>query len=305
MRLFRKINFAALLLVVGAFAASVITRQSVEAARGKQATLQEVLYVPSGKVLKRMSLGYSGLLADIYWTRAVQYFGGKRLEDAERYDLLGPLLDITTDLDPHLLIAYEDGSIFLSQPPPKGAGDPEKAVALLEKGIRENPDEWQLYFSLGFVHYMDRKDYKAAALAFKRGAETSKAHPWLRVMAATMAEHANDASTAYNIWKFVDDTTQDKMLKENAEQHLDALQSDHNVTELEQRIAAFQQKTGHLPANWQDLGREGLLGGVPLDPKRRPYKLMADGTVQVQDPDALPFITKGLPPGWKKSGKAH
>ena len=27
-----------------------------------------------------MSLGYDGLLADIYWTRAVQYFGSKHHE---------------------------------------------------------------------------------------------------------------------------------------------------------------------------------------------------------------------------------
>ena len=30
----------------------------------------------SPKAVKRLSLGYDGLLADIYWTRAVQYFGG-------------------------------------------------------------------------------------------------------------------------------------------------------------------------------------------------------------------------------------
>src|SRR6266571_5169377 len=64
-------------------------------------TLQEVLYVPSPKILKRMSLGYSGLLADVYWTRAVQYFGGKHHDFARRYDLLWPLLNITTQLDPH------------------------------------------------------------------------------------------------------------------------------------------------------------------------------------------------------------
>jgi hypothetical protein len=33
------------------------------------ATLQEVLYISSPKALKRLSLGYDGLVADIYWTR--------------------------------------------------------------------------------------------------------------------------------------------------------------------------------------------------------------------------------------------
>src|SRR5579872_3475646 len=123
-----RINIVALLLLIAAFAGSVIALKRVEGIRGKQATLEEVLYVPSGKTLKQLSLGYSGVLADIYWTRAVQYYGQKlatRRPDL-RYDLLYPLLDITTDLDPHLIVVYEFGSVFLSQRPPVGAGQPDK-----------------------------------------------------------------------------------------------------------------------------------------------------------------------------------
>ena len=56
------------------------------------ATLQEVLYVPSPDAIKRMSLGYTGLMADIYWTRAVQYFGSHHVVHARQYNLLFPLL---------------------------------------------------------------------------------------------------------------------------------------------------------------------------------------------------------------------
>ena len=76
----------------------------------------------------KLSLGYEGLLADIYWTRVVQYFGGKRLAHSTEFKLLGPLLQITTDLDPHLLIAYRFGSIFLADKPPRGAGEPLQAT---------------------------------------------------------------------------------------------------------------------------------------------------------------------------------
>src|SRR5512147_2888440 len=70
------------------------------------ATLKDVLYISSPRALKRMSLGFDGLLADIYWTRAVQYFGGKHRQENAQYELLAPLLDITTTLDPHLIVAY-------------------------------------------------------------------------------------------------------------------------------------------------------------------------------------------------------
>ena len=90
---------------------------TVVAPRGpdaNRATLEEVLYISSPKALKKMSLGYDGLLADIYWTRAVQYFGSKHHDGSHNFDLLAPLLEITTTLDPHLLVAYEYGANFLA-----------------------------------------------------------------------------------------------------------------------------------------------------------------------------------------------
>src|SRR5215467_12947014 len=87
-------------------AGAILALRKVETVRGQEATLEEVLYLPSSKTLKRMSLGYSSLLANIYWTRAVQYFGAQFHNRKPRYDLLYPLLDITTDLDPHLIPAY-------------------------------------------------------------------------------------------------------------------------------------------------------------------------------------------------------
>ena len=40
---------------------------------------------------------------------------------------------------------------------------------------------------------------------------------------------------------------------------------------------------------------------APTDPLGKPYQLMPGGRVQVQDPDDLPFITHGLPPGREPS----
>ena len=105
-----------------------------------------------------MSLGYSGLLADIYWTRVVQYFGTKHRANAKQYLILEPLLEMTTTLDPKLLPAYEFGSVFLAQKPPEGAGNPLAAARLVEKGIRENPQAWRLYYDLGYIYWLELKD---------------------------------------------------------------------------------------------------------------------------------------------------
>lgn len=280
------------LLLAVFFAGTVLCRSQVEKLRGKEVTLEEVLYMPSGKSVKRMSLGYSSLLADIYWTRAVQYFGDKLNQRSMRYDLLYPLLDITTDLDPHLIVAYEFGSLFLSQPPPDGAGQPEKAVALVEKGIRENPAYWRLYFTLGFIHYLDRRDYKAAGAAFLKGSEVPGALPWMKVMAARMAEHGDDRSTAVYLWKAVYDTSIDPQVKETAIQHLTSLRAEADIEQLEQRVKIYRERTGALPSRWLDMVRAGILPGLPQDPNGAEYKLLPNGAVDVQDPSKYRFLDR-------------
>ena len=259
------------------------------------ATLEEVLYVSSPKLLKYMSLGYEGLLANIYWTRAVQYFGGKHQVGSEQYNLLAPLLEITTSLDPHLTVAYEFGANFLSPKPPNGAGQPDKAVALVEKGIAENPDKWRLYYALGFVEYMERHDLHAASQAFDRGSRVPDAHPWLRVLAAQMAQRGGDRQTARMLWSATYETSQDKMIRENAVTHLRALQVDEDITLLEKVVSEFQKRMGRQPNGFRELVAVGWLRDTPLDPMGNPYVLSAGGRVLVHHPDRFPFIQKGLP----------
>src|SRR5690242_10946547 len=90
----------------------------------------ETLYVSSGPAARRLSLGFTALAADLYWIRAIQYYGGLKLRSSEAaangaaagtrqapdYKLLYPLLDLTTSLDPEFNIAYRFGAIFLAEP---------------------------------------------------------------------------------------------------------------------------------------------------------------------------------------------
>jgi hypothetical protein len=289
----RKVTAICALLFVVLFVGSILSRRRVEAVSGSHTTSDEVLYLPSGKTIKKLSLGYSGLLADIYWTRAVQYFGAQHIlgEDAH-YELLAPLLDITTDLDPNLIIAYDTGSIFLSQKRPDGAGQPDKAAALVEKGIRANPTNWRLYFTLGFIHYTDRHNPKAAQLAFQKGSEIPGALPWMKAMAASMAERADDPATAGSLWQTIYDSTKDTGLKNTAVKHLTSLRVESELNELERRTKAYFDRHNAYPEEWSDLIRDGLLRGVPVDPNGAPYKLRLDGTVEVQNPKDFPYLER-------------
>jgi len=284
---------SALLIVMGA--GSVFLLRRVDQLR-TGVTLEEVLYVSSPKLLKRASLGYSGLLADIYWTRAVQYYGGKH-QQAMRYDLLWPLLNITTQLDPHLIPAYLFGGTFLSQKPPDGAGDAAKAIELVEFGIRNNPDDWHLYYDLGYIHY-DVKDYHGASDAFERGSRVPNAHPFLKILAAQMAQHGGELETARMLWSAAYQTSHEKNLRANAAAHLRAVQADMDVTELERLAEVYRQRTDHFPESFAEMDAAGLIRGIPRDPLGNPYKLTSDGHVLLRKPDDLPFVVKGLPPDY-------
>jgi tetratricopeptide (TPR) repeat protein len=296
-----RVTTTASILLLVSLASSVLLLRRLDQVRAT-ATLEDVLYFNSPKLVKRLSLGYDGLLADIYWTRAVQYFGSRHVTRATDYNLLAPLLEITTALDPKLTVAYEFGANFLGPNPPEGAGQPDKAIALLEGGIRNNPDDWKLYYDLGFFYYMDLKDYARAAEAFERGTKVPNAHPFLRVLAAQMAQHAGEIQTARMLWQATYATTQDDLIRQNAVDHLRALQVDENITELETRVAQYEQQTGVTPSSFSVMIGAGILRGVPVDPDGKPYKLSADGRIELRNPEDFPFVEKGLPPGYKPAG---
>ena len=292
----RRITALAALVLVASGAGSALLLRVVDRIR-TQATLEEVLYISSPKLLKSLSLGYNGLLADVYWTRAVQYYGGIHHVGGGRYELLWPLLNITTHLDPHLVPAYEFGGTFLASQPPNGAGLPQQAIQLVEYGIQNNPDDWHLYYDLGYIYY-DQKDYTGASNAFERGSRVPNAHPFLRVLAAEMAQHGGETKTAQMMWTAIYQTTRDKYIRENAEWHLRAVTADLDCEALEGVVQVYRQRTGRLPAAFTDLARTGLVRGVPVDPMGNEYQLDDQGHVFVADPENFPFIQKALPPGY-------
>jgi tetratricopeptide (TPR) repeat protein len=300
----RKVSIVAGACLVIFLAGSAVMLHRIDELR-PQATIEEVLYLSSPKVLKRASLGYDGLLADIYWTRAVQYFGGRHQAVAKSYNLLYPLLDITTHLDPQLVAAYQFGASFLAPAPPEGAGQPERAIQLMEYGIQNNPNNWKLYYDLGFVYYMNLKDYRKAADAFDRGSKVPNAHPFLRLLAAQMAEHAGEFDTARMMWSATYQSSQEQFIRQNALEHLRALRVDEDVTHLQESVTRFGERTGRLPANMSELASGERLPGIPVDPDGHPYRLTPEGRVEVRVPDDFPLATKGLPPGYKPQPKFH
>jgi len=235
----------------------------------------------SGKLVKWMSLEYAPLMADIYWTRVVQYYGNKHVQGQANLDLLWPLLDVTTTLDPNLIVAYRFGAMFLSQAPPAGAGRPDQAVELIRRGIQANPDYWRLYEDLGFVYYTDLKDYQKASEAFLEGSQKPGAQVWMKVMAAKIAAEGESFSTSMFLWKDIYESSSDPMIKENALQRLKLLKAQEDCKQLDALADEYAKRNRRCPARMSDLVQAGLLPGLRKDPEGFVYVFGEEGKAEL------------------------
>lgn len=258
---------------------------------------QKLLYVRSTEALKRMALGFDALLADVYWIRAIQHYGGDLRETgrARRYELLYPLLDITTSLDPYFNIAYRFGAIFLSEAQPGGPGRPDQAVALLRKGLVAQPTKWQYFHDIAFVHYWALRDPIAAAQWFQRAAEQPGAPNWLMPVAAAMLTQGSDRTSSRFLWQQMLDADQEWLRRraDHALQQLDALDQ---IDRLESLIAQTPRSVDE-PYTWEWFARARGHQGVPIDPSGAPFELdPVTGRVTVSEKSLLFPLPKPLEP---------
>jgi hypothetical protein len=248
-------------------------QERVDAERTKQQLESDELTLRSPAVMKRLSLEYAPLLGAIYWTRAVQYFGGKHQAHDTNLEQLWPLLDIATTLDPNLTVAYHFGATFLSDAPPRGAGQPDKAVALLERGIQANPDHWRFYQDLGNVYYFDKKDYAKASQAFEAGSRLPGTPVFMKIMAAKIAAEGESLETSYALWLDVYQSATNKEVRKNAEEHLRLVKVLMDLRALNLIADNYEWQTKRRAASIKDLADAGLLSGQPVDPEGFPYVL--------------------------------
>ncbi|MGA2263398.1 MAG: hypothetical protein ABSH28_18430 [Acidobacteriota bacterium] len=259
------------LLVAACLAAAWLIRTAqdqIDARQNRSLVDPDVLYFSSPRAVKALALGYDGLIADVYWMRAIQYYG-RRDEAARRqvrYKNLPALLDIVTTLDPRMLDVYRAGSIFLAEPEPLGAGEPLEALRLLYKGVSLRPLEWPLRFDQGFVYYLYLKDYRRAGQAWLEASRVEGAPPWMEGLAAHGLSQGGDVETARYLWR----------------------------RQLEGSARADVRD--------EDLVRAGFLDHVPLDPSGVPYQYnSATGAVTLSSASRVRYLE--MPDNYRKTIK--
>ena len=265
---------AGVVLAALAFAGAVslqVVRDRVYPRRHTAA--RNFMYVRSPAAIRRIVLSFDAVAADVYWIRALQHYGGERLARSatHKYELLYPLLDLTTSLDPYFTVAYRFGAIFLSEPYPGGPGRPDQAIALLQKGIAAQPAKWQYHHDIAFVHYWQLRDLKAAAHWFRLAARQPDAPNWLEPVAASMLIKGGDRGSARFLLQQIL-RSEEPWLRQMATRSL--LQLD--ALDFMERLAPIVRQHPPRPGeahSWARLMRDGVLRGVPVDPTGVPLDL--------------------------------
>jgi|SRR5580765_5434421 len=243
----------------------------------------------NGSRLKGFAFGTEGLIADWYWMRSLQYIGDKMLSSkAEKINLddlrglnprlLYPYLDNATDLDPHFIAPYSYGAVVLP------AIDPEKAIAITEKGIANNPNEWRFYQYLGYI-YWKLERYDKAAETYETGSAIPGAPPFMKLMAAVMKTKGGSRDTARKMYRQMLASSDDEQVQTTAKFHLQELDSLDERDAIDKVLADQKERSGRCANSLSEI--LPMLMQVKL-PEGRDFSV--DNAKRLVDPTGAPYL---------------
>ncbi len=289
----------ALTMVAGLIASSIGIQVYRDGHYGTGRPSEQILYVQSPEVVKRLVLSYDVIAADLYWIRALQHFGGARYrgETNPKFELLYPLLDLATSLDPYFNLAYRFGATFLAQQPPVGPGRPDLAIKLLERGLSYQPHKWQYMQDAGFVRYWANQDYRAAAAWFERASRVPNSPTWLKSLTGVTLAQGGERNTSRLIFRAIVETAEDKWTRDDAARRLRQLDAMDQLDVLRRVVDTYRTRGGAVPMSWQSLAAAGYLRGIPRDPDGFVYSLGAwSGEVTLDEQSTLLPLPSERPP---------
>ncbi len=258
----------AALLVAGGLVPAAQSR--VDGQRSAMGPEPDVSSVWTGRVMKALSAGFSDLLADLYWMRAIQYYGTQKIAGTG-FANLSPLLETAAELDPRFSIVYRYGAVFLSEPSPIGAGQPEMGVALLAKGADRNPGEWRLRQEQGLFTFFYLNDSMRGAEILQRAARIPGAPDWMAALAAQILSRGGELEAALNMWLIIREQSEPGILRDNAGDQIKIVRSRIMARDMMKEIQADRERTGVSRPTLVELRRAGVirattdLAGVEFD----------------------------------------
>jgi len=253
-----------LLLII----ASVPFQKNIENMKGEFDIIRKSLFL-SSSALKKMSLGYNLVIADIYWIRALQYFSGTDYY-LDKPEELFKYFDIITDLDPKFVNAYRFGGTFLAEPPDLGLGEIELGIKLLDKGRINNPENFRLVLDEAFIYYIYANNFMRASELFEEASEKESLSEMrkasLKGMAALALSKTGNLELSKKIWTYIYKTSSIEGRKEHALSNLKEIETMEHENRLTGALRSYYDDKKSLPNKIEGLVDSGYIKNVPEDP---------------------------------------
>jgi len=258
----------ALSVLVAIASACIGTLVLVERERPASVRAQELSYLPKGKYLKVAVLGYRQIAADLIWIKAVQHLGGDG-QTKRDYRWAYHTADVVTDIDPKFVSAYKITGTILGV----WGGLVEESIAILRKGIRHNPDDWELPFTVGYNYFFNLCDPSTAAEYFRKAASLPGAPAYLPNLAARMTVEGGDHSVALEFLQRFYQQTKEGPMREALLERMKEVIVDRDIELLEEAVRRYRVRYNRDPVNLDDLTRGGIILKQPEDPYGGMYRI--------------------------------
>ncbi len=203
----RKVLIVIILFIFSALLAYIIQKQP----DAYNKPLNELVYFPSGKYVSQIALDYKGLIADMLWLQVIQYYGQHAMTDMQ-FEHLYRLFNVITILDKDFLQCYVFGGTIITY----DQKSPELGLKLLDKGMINMPDSWQIPFMKGFLNYVYLRDYDAARIWFAFASTKPDAPYSCKAFAAASMMRKGDYITSMRLWSNMYIADDNKYIKEKA-----------------------------------------------------------------------------------------
>jgi tetratricopeptide (TPR) repeat protein len=254
-------------IVIAAFAfglAAAAGRVRLEREASALGAIRNPAWLPRGDQLRTVSLGQRLLLSDFYWLKLVQYIGENYLGQGQRWEALYPLADLVTDLDPRHGYAYQISGSNLAGL----ARRYDEAERILQKGMKNLPDRWSLYFVHAVNKFLYEGDFATAARYARQAAEISK-RPHLALLAANLSLVANQDEEYQSAEQFLVEALKQvdtPHLREELQHRLAKVRAYALLSRLERAQVEFTSAQGRRPRSLAELARAAGFPGPPADP---------------------------------------
>ena len=201
------------------------------------------------QILPYISFGFSGIMADMYWIRAIQDFVAWNGKEGF---YIGYFKNIAT-LDPKFEYPYLFN--ILTVPRNKNVATLNMIAQISEKGLTAIPESWKIPFYLGTQYYIFTRAYEPAQKYIGIAAEKKSAPEGVYLLYSTFI--AKDLYTreqkmglTQKLVKIIYNNTDNEIIKKLAAQ---GFQQEVITQLLEKGILAHKEQYKHYPKNIEEM----------------------------------------------------